>query len=229
MLPELESHRIEWDAGRSVAARIRPAVSNGDAGDMMVLAHGAGTNQDHPGVTELRDALAGVGLTVVTFNYPYTEAGRKAPDRALRLLDCHRAVIRWVGARTGAPVVLAGRSMGGRMASMLAAEGEPCSALIVYGYPLHPAGKPDRLRIEHLPVIKTPTLFFQGDRDALSRPGLFDRHIRRLPGVSVVDVPGADHSFRVPGKDRSEVMQLLADRTRAFLEGAFGSRPASKA
>lgn len=105
---------------------------------------------------------------------------------------------------------------------MLVAEGERCQALVLYGYPLHPAGRPERLRIEHLPAISVPMVFFRGERDALSRPDLFDRHIRPLPGVTCVDVPGADHSFRISGVDLSEVMAPMAEQTRSFLEDAFG-------
>ncbi|MEX0946822.1 MAG: alpha/beta family hydrolase, partial [Acidimicrobiia bacterium] len=109
------------------------------------------------------------------------EAGRKSPDRQAVLLDCHSAARDYLGELAGSLPVLAGRSMGGRMGTYLAAAQEPCRAVVLYAYPLHPPGKPDRLRIEHLPDIKVPMLFFQGTRDALSRMDLFDLHIRPLP------------------------------------------------
>ncbi len=124
-----------------------------------------------------------------------------------------------VRTRQGPRLVLAGRSMGGRMGTMLAAEGIGAAGVVSYAYPLHPAGKPDRLRIDHLAAISVPMLFFQGSRDALSRPDLFDRHVRHLPLATVVDMEGADHSFR--GRDwKPDVLyQFLAERTARWIEG----------
>lgn len=183
----------------------------------MLLAHGAGTNQDHPLVAGTAERLAEDGLGVVTFNYPYTEAGRKAPDRAPRLLACHEAVARAVGSWSPGGVVLAGRSMGGRMATMLAAEGTDAVGVVCLAYPLHPAGKPDRLRVEHLGRIAVPMLFFQGSRDALSRGDLFDTHVRSLPGATVVDMEGADHSFRGRGWTAERVSGIVAEEYARWL------------
>ncbi len=141
-------------------------------------------------------AIAELGVRVVTFNYPYTDAGRRRPDRPAVLLESHAAVATAIAHRFGGPLVLGGRSMGGRMATMLVADGYAARGVVLYAYPLHPAGKPDNLRIDHLPVVKAPMLFFQGSRDALSRPELFDQHVRPLPNATVVDMEGADHSFR---------------------------------
>lgn len=145
----------------------------------------------------------------MTFNYPYSEAGRRAPDRPRVLLDCHRAVASTVGGR----LFLGGRSMGGRMATMLAADGFPSLGIVLYAYPLHPAGKPETLRVAHLPDVDVPMLFFQGSRDALSRSDLFDTHIRPLRGASVVDMEGADHSFRGTQWPEPAIFEFLADRT----------------
>ena len=158
-----------------------------------------------------RKALAGGGLSVLTFNYPYSEAGRNRPDPAERLLRCHRAAMAKLSARCPDGIALAGRSMGGRMGTYLAAEGEEVLAVVCYAYPLHPPGKPDRLRVEHLPSIKVRMLFFQGNRDPLSRSDLFDRYVRPLPNVAVVDVQ-ADHSL---GGLRS--VEFLARETVSFL------------
>jgi predicted alpha/beta-hydrolase family hydrolase len=161
----------------------------------VLLAHGAGTNQDHPRLVELRQGLADGGLTVLTFNYRYTEAGRKRPDAQRVLLETHRAARDLLSNITGKPIVMAGRSMGGRMGTYLAAEGEPCLGLVCYAYPLHPPGQPDRLRVDHLSSIKVPMLFFQGTRDALSRMDLFDSHVRALSNVTIEILEGADHSL----------------------------------
>lgn len=188
-------------------------MTRGEGETTFVMAHGAGTDQHHRSIVGIRDAVASRGLRVVTFNYPYTEAGRKRPDPAPRLIECHRAVAEQVGAMFGDRVILGGRSMGGRMATMLVAEGFGAQGVVLYAYPLHPAGKPDKLRIAHLGDITVPMLFFHGWRDALSRRDLFDQHIRSLPGAAVVDMEGADHSFRGKNWPESELYEFLAERT----------------
>jgi predicted alpha/beta-hydrolase family hydrolase len=177
----------------------------------ILLAHGAGTNQDHPVVTATRSALAAGGVQVLTFNYAYSEAGRATPDSTERLLRVHRAALANLAARCEGGTFLAGRSMGGRIGTYLAAEGAEVRGVVCYGYPLHPPGKPERLRIDHLSSIRVPMLFFQGNRDALSRSDLFDRHVRSLPGATVVDLE-ADHSL---GGLKS--VDLLARETLAFV------------
>lgn len=177
----------------------------------ILLAHGAGTNQDHPVMVATRSALAAGGARVMTFNYPYSEAGRNRPDATARLLATHRAALSKLADRCPGGVFLAGRSMGGRMGTYLAAEGAELRGVICYGYPLHPPGKPDRLRVDHLASIRVPMLFFQGDRDALSRSDLFDRHVRSLPQVKVIDLE-ADHSL---GGLKS--VELLARETLLFV------------
>jgi predicted alpha/beta-hydrolase family hydrolase len=163
----------------------------------------------------LRDALAGLGFSVLTFNYPYSEAGRKTPDKRPVLLACHRAAAAALRAEVGENLVLAGRSMGGRIATYLAAEGEPCLGLILFGYPLHPSGKPDQLRVDHLGDIKPPMLFVQGTRDALARRDLVERHV--VPLATVRWVEGADHSFRVPGHDPTELDRSLAAAAASWI------------
>jgi hypothetical protein len=197
-----------------VTVRVFP----GEAPPTFVLAHGAGTNQRHRTIVALAEALTAHGRRVVTFDYPYSEAGRRAPDRPPKLLACHEAVVEWARGRWGEPLVLAGRSMGGRMATMLVASGVQAAAVVLYAYPLHPAGRPDRLRIDHLPEVGVPMLFFQGTRDALSRTDLFDLHVRPLAGTSVVDIAGADHSFRGRGLDPAALTALLAAETVAWAD-----------
>lgn len=141
-----------------------------------------------------RKALAAEGLTVMTFNYPYTEAGKGSPDPQEKLLDSHRAALGVLAKRVSDGVVLAGRSMGGRIGTYLAAAGEPVVGVVCYAYPLHPPGKPERLRIDHLGEIKVPMLFFQGSRDPLSKSDLFDLYVRALPGAEVVDME-VNHSL----------------------------------
>ncbi|MGF1665596.1 MAG: alpha/beta family hydrolase [Acidimicrobiia bacterium] len=210
-----------WSGG-SVTARVYA-----ESDTTVLLAHGAGTNQDHRLMVGLAGALAETGLGVITFNYPYTELGRKAPDRAPVLLDCHRAVATWAGERTQR-LFLAGRSMGGRMATMLAADGLAMAGVIAYAYPLHPAGKPDQLRIEHLPRMAVPSLFFQGDRDTLARSDLFDGYVRPLTGVEVVDLVGADHSWRMKGRTEAQLLAEVASATEAWI-GRLASQGRTRA
>jgi predicted alpha/beta-hydrolase family hydrolase len=198
--------KIEWSGG-SVSGRM---AGTGEIG--VLLAHGAGTNQDHPVMIGLRDGLAAAGVSVMTFNYPYSETGKGRPDPTPRLLECHRAARDHLTMLMGGPVVLAGRSMGGRMGSYLAASDEPCRALVVYAYPLHPAGQPDKLRADHLGAITVPALFFQGRRDALSRMDLFDRYVRPLPSMTV-EVLEANHSL-----GGLKNVAWLAERTATWLK-----------
>jgi predicted alpha/beta-hydrolase family hydrolase len=203
---------VEWADGEKVTATVYRLVYL-----TMLLAHGAGTDQDHPLVAGIAERLADDGLGVVTFNYPYTETGRKAPDRAPKLLACHEAIARAVDSWSHGGIVLAGRSMGGRMATMLTAEGTDAVGVVCLAYPLHPAGKPERLRIEHLDRITVPMLFFQGSRDALSRGDLFDAHVRSLPAATVIDMEGANHSFRGRGWTQERVTGVVAEEYARWL------------
>lgn len=206
-----------------------PAHLDGEGKWGVLLATGAGTGQDHPGVAGLRSRLAGVGQ-VMTFEYAYRAAGRRSPDRQPKLLAVHRAAAALLRERVGRRLVLAGRSMGGRMSTILAAEGEECAGVVAYGYPLHPAGKPERLRVEHLYDITVPILFITGSNDALARPDLVERHLAPLPTAELVWVEGANHSFRRKGIDAAGMLDHLAAVTREWLAGlpdpvAPGSEP----
>jgi predicted alpha/beta-hydrolase family hydrolase len=210
---------IEWAPGKTVTGRLagpaRPQLPS------VLLAHGAGAGQDHPGVAGIRDRLAWAGVRVLTFNYPYTEAGKRRPDAQTMLLNCHRAALAWLQAKAGRDVVLAGRSMGGRMGTFLAAEGETVRGLVLYAYPLHPAGKPDRIRAEHLADIVAPMLFFSGTRDSLARRELVEQHLRPLPNATIELIDDADHSFRVPkrtGRTFEEVFDAITASTVEWLE-----------
>jgi uncharacterized protein len=183
---------VGWN-GKSVSGILE---GSGPVG--VLLAHGAGTDQHHPSITGIRSGLAAGGLQVMSFNYPYAERGSKSPDRQEILLDCHRAAADSLAGDVD-QLFLAGRSMGGRMGTYLAAEGYPADGLVLYAYPLHPAGKPDKLRIDQLESIGAPMLFFQGTRDSLSRMELFDRHIRPLPKAEVELLEGAGHGYRGGG------------------------------
>jgi predicted alpha/beta-hydrolase family hydrolase len=166
----------------------------------------------------LRNRLAGAGVAVLTFNYPYIEEGKRRPDPPARLLECHRAALNRLRAERGDAVVLAGRSMGGRMGTLLAAEGEAVEGLVLFAYPLHPPGKPDRLRVEHLGGIGAPMLFLSGSRDSFARVELIDEHLRSLPGATVELLDEADHSFRVPKRSPRTYEEVLDEAVRRTVE-----------
>lgn len=183
---------ISWDDGEVTG------LIAGEGATGVLLAHGAGTNHEHPSMVSLRDGLAASGLRVMTFNYPYTERGSKRPDRQEKLVACHRAAADQLAGEVD-EVFLAGRSMGGRMGTYLVAEGYPASGLVLYAYPLHPAGKPDSLRVAQFSQIGIPMLFFQGTNDALGKMELFEEHITHLPTAEVILLEGAGHGYRGGG------------------------------
>jgi uncharacterized protein len=199
-------------------------VVRGAGESTLLLAHGAGTDQHHKSIVGISGAIAELGVRAVTFNYPYTEAGRRGPDRPAVLLECHAAVATAVADRFGGPLVFGGRSMGGRMATMLVADGHPARGIVLYAYPLHPAGRPEKLRIAHLPAVTAPMLFFQGSRDALSRGDLFDSNVRSLKNATVVDMEGADHSFRGRDWPEDSLYGFLARHTVDWIAGLDGHR-----
>ncbi len=192
---------ISWDDQRVTG------FVDGDGDNGILLAHGAGTDQMHPSMVLLREKLVAGGLRVMTFNYPYKERGAKSPDRPEKLLACHRAAADVLAPMVSGSLFLAGRSMGGRIGTYLAAEGYAVDGLILYAYPLHPAGKPEKLRIDQFPAISVPMLFLQGTKDALSKMELFEEHIAPLPNATTALLEGAGHGAR--GKWDAEAM---ADR-----------------
>jgi predicted alpha/beta-hydrolase family hydrolase len=183
----------------------------------LVLAHGAGNDMHGEFLTFVHTALAERGALTVKFNFPYTERGARAPDRPPVLIESWRAVARTVrddpelAPRT---LALGGKSMGGRIASMIAAEGEPCAGLVLLGYPLHPAGQPGRMRVDHLARIRVPMLFVQGTRDALCDMALLEDALARLEApVTLHRIEEGDHSFAVPkrlGRSAAEIHEEIA-------------------
>jgi predicted alpha/beta-hydrolase family hydrolase len=140
----------------------------------VLLAHGAGSDRSAPALVAVADALEAKGIPSLRFDFPYRRAGRKAPDRPPVLLAAVREAAAELSWQTGLPperLVLGGRSMGGRYCSLAVGDADdplPALGLLLLGYPLHPAGKPDNLRVEHLARLKVPVLFVSGDRDALA-------------------------------------------------------------
>jgi len=159
---------------------------------VFVCAHGAGGHKDDKGMLRLAASLEPLGLEVIRFNFPYREAGSKRIDPMPVLKDAFLKAI------PRKPVIIGGRSMGGRVASMLAADGFECQGLLLAAYPLHPAGQPEKLRDAHLPQIRCPVLCLNGTRDALCRRDLMEKTLQTVTAPWTMHwIEGADHSFHV--------------------------------
>lgn len=179
---------------------------------LLVLAPGAGSGRDHPFLLGLSSALAEAGVATLRFDFPYRETGRRFPDRPPAAIAAWRAAMDAARERAGgAPVWAGGKSFGGRMASMAVADGMPAAGLVLLGYPLHPPGKPEALRVEHLPEVHVPMRFVQGTNDPFATPNEeLDAIVADLPTASIDWVPGGGHSFEVKGVKRSQA-ELGAD------------------
>lgn len=208
-----EKQVLEWDGGSISAVWHNPEKG----ATYLMLGHGAGGNLHTPALVRFAEALAVQGIGVVRFNFPYTEAGRKVPDKQKTLEDCYRAVAGEV-AKRAERLFLGGRSMGGRIASHIVADGFPAAGLVFLSYPLHPPGQPERLRDAHLAKITMPMLFIQGSRDAFARPDLLSATTARLKTATLHIVEGADHGLTVRGRRAEDVIGELVDTTVSWVK-----------
>ncbi len=201
-------------AGAATTALVYPGVRHrdqsatvSDAGVTLILGHGAGAGQRNAFMVDFAHALSARGIDIVTFNFLYTEQGRKIPDRAPALEACYRAVIEAVRAHVESArraLFVGGKSMGGRIATQVAAADPqlPLAGLVLLGYPLHPPGKPEQLRDKHLPAVARPMLFVQGARDVFGTPDELAPILGVLQPPPVVHVVAqADHSFKLSRKN----------------------------
>ena len=188
---------------------------------VFVCAHGAGGHRDDRGMLALAKTLGRSGFDVVRFNFPYREKGSGRPDPMPVLKACIAdTVARVREEREPAKLVIGGRSLGGRAASMLAADAFACDGLLLLAYPLHPAGEPQKLRDTHLPKIAVPVLCFNGTRDALCRRDLMEKATAGLRGWRMHWLEGADHSFRVlksSGRTDAEILEEIGEASRRWL------------
>jgi predicted alpha/beta-hydrolase family hydrolase len=190
----------------------------------VVVGHGAGVGMDSPLLVGFTACLNEAGFGTLRFNFPYAERGRKGPDPAPVLVATCRAARDFAAVRAGKKhVFVGGKSMGGRIASMAVVEGMPADGLLFLGYPLHPPGKPDRLRDEHLYRIRVPMLFIQGTDDPFARFDLLKELSSKLGRWAVLHaVEGGDHSFRVRGNRRpdEEIGRLVGSVAARFMQSA---------
>jgi predicted alpha/beta-hydrolase family hydrolase len=213
------SQNIRITVGESTVsgAFARPA----EASATLVLAPGAGAGFDHPFLVGFADAMNDAGVATLRFNFPYREAGRRIPDRAPTAITAWEAAMDAATARSdGEPIWAGGKSFGGRMASMAVAAGMPAAGLVFLGYPLHPPGKPEALRDEHLYGIDLSMLFLQGTRDPFATGDLLDRVVERIGARATLQwLADADHSFGVKGAKRTpaEVGASLAPVVARFM------------
>jgi predicted alpha/beta-hydrolase family hydrolase len=200
-----------------------------DATTTLVLAHGAGDAMDSPFMNRIAGAVAASGIRVARFEFPYMDARRSggkrgAPDREPILRETWLEVIKKLGG--GPHLVIGGKSMGGRIASLIADEAE-ARGLVCLGYPFHPPGRPERLRVEHLRALRTPTLIIQGARDSLgSRDEAagyeFSRHVR------IKWIEEGDHSFRPPKRSGRTEQLNMAEAIALVSDFISRMRPSGK-
>src|SRR6185295_16266454 len=202
---EPEDLTIKANELDAVTAMLYAAPKKLRLGITLILGHGAGAGQLHPFMRLFASGLAERGIDTLTFNFVYMEQRRSVPDPKAKLESCYFAVIDAATRHKklkGNRLAIGGKSMGGRIASQVAAQpesGDKIADLVFLGYPLHPPGRPDKLRDAHLPEIKAPMLFIQGERDAFGSADELRAIIKQhhlSPTLHVVE--GGDHSLKVP-------------------------------
>lgn len=171
----------------------------------------------NPNVAGVAEGLAAEGIETFRFNFPYSDAGRKAPDKQERLEACYWGVAMTV-AESADRLVLGGGSMGGRIASHIVSDGFPAAGLVFQSYPLHPPGKPGSLRTAHLSRIAIPMLFISGTRDAFATGDLLDQTLKELPSAILHRIEGADHGLKVKGRTQSEVLTEVIATIARWIE-----------
>jgi len=213
----------EWRVpvgAETTTAIFEPAFASG-RGTLFVCAHGAGGHMSDRGMLVLSEQLRLRGIDIVRFNFLYREKKLGRPDPMPILQRCLDAVAGHAR-ETIKPqhLIIGGRSMGGRAASMMAADGYACDGLLLLAYPLHPAGKPEQLRDAHLAKVKVPTLCLNGTRDPLCTRELMERVTNKLESSWTMHwLEGADHSFHVlksSGRTDSDVLTEVGKAVDAW-------------
>jgi predicted alpha/beta-hydrolase family hydrolase len=204
------------------SATYEPATPEPDAA-VFVCAHGAGGQMSDRGMLATANAMRAAGIGVVRFNFLYKEKKSGRPDPMPKLMETVAAVVERVRAELAPKrLVIGGRSMGGRAASMLAAEGFSADGLLLLAYPLHPAGRPEKLRDAHLPRIRMPVICFSGTRDPLCTRRLMERALTTVTAPWEMRwIDGADHSFHVlklSGRSDADVIEDIGRTSRQWVD-----------
>lgn len=208
--------------GEAETTAVHDAAESAGRRIVFACAHGAGGHMGDKGMLAVAEAIRARGIDVVRFNFLYREKGSGRPDPMPRLMETTSAVVARIREELRPDVlIIGGRSMGGRAASMLAAEGFACDGLLLLAYPLHPAGQPEKLRDAHLPQITVPVLCFNGTRDELCHRDLMERALQTVKTDWRMHwLEGADHSFHVlksSGRTDAQVLDEVADATREWV------------
>ncbi len=219
MSPETQRWGIAVGSCETSALYQRAA---GESKALFVCAHGAGGHMEDRGMERVSAVLRERGFDVVRFNFLYRARGARRPDLMPRLIECFEAVIARVRTEVGTGrLIVGGRSMGGRAASMLAAEGCDCDGLFLLAYPLHSPGKPENLRVAHLPRIRVPVLCINGTRDTFCERDLMEKTLESVQADWTMHwIEGADHSFRVPkasGRGEADVYAEIGEVSARWL------------
>ncbi len=214
--------------GNETTSAIHDPAPNGDTSTVFVCAHGAGGNMADKAMLTVTRALGARGLSIVRFNFLYKEKRSSRPDPMPKLKETTDAVVAHVRAELRPKtLIIGGRSMGGRAASMLAADGFECSGLLLLAYPLHPPGRPDQLRDAHLPSIRVPVMCVNGTRDPFCTPELMKAVLERVTAPwQMLWLEGADHSFHVlksSGRTDAQVMTEVADAAEKWVAAVRAS------
>jgi predicted alpha/beta-hydrolase family hydrolase len=197
-----------------------------EARAVLVLANGAGTSMRHPSLVGLAAALVERGIATVTFDFPYRARGGGAPDRLPLLVGAYEAVLAEVRKSGPPPVFIGGRSLGGRVASHVAAAGAAVDGLVFLAFPLHRPGEPGTGRAAHLAAIRRPMLFVQGTRDTFARWDLLAGVVGELPTATLHAIADGDHGFHVPkrtGRTDDQVLEEAADVVARWISATVDS------
>ncbi|HWW84743.1 MAG TPA: alpha/beta fold hydrolase [Vicinamibacterales bacterium] len=218
-----EEITVQLDAGKAVTALVYRAESDSkNARVTLILGHGAGAGQRSSFMVAFARALEALGVDAVTFDFPYMQEKRRVPDRGPILESCYRKVISSVATNVaghGERLFIGGKSMGGRIATQVAAADPQLAiaGLVLLGYPLHPPGAPDKRRDQHLPAIARPVLFVQGSRDTFGTPEELEPAVSAMrPTPTLHVVANGDHSFKVREKDSKAQQEVYSDIQRVI-------------
>jgi hypothetical protein len=212
--------KVSPSIGKVSAEYIAPA----GAKCVVALAHGAGAGMNHPFMVALANSLAKTGIATLRFNFPFAENKKGRPDvPAVAQKTIEAAIAKALQLSPDLPVLVAGKSFGGRMSSqyMSTHPESPVKGIIFYGFPLHAVGKPSTDRAEHLKNVKMPMLFLQGTRDALAQWDLIESVCSSLPKATLIKIEGADHSFKA---GKINTTELLSKATNSWVEKLLKKR-----